>query len=339
MNYLPMKKILTLSFALITGIVTFAQQDPQFSQNRFINTAFNPGATGIKEMDCFGLIARQQWIGFEGAPTSVMLSYDTYLSKLSSGLGGIFVFDKIGLESNLFLKVNYAYHIKFPNGSKLGIGIDLGIINKQISGLFVATNPSDPSILSLNNASALNFDLGAGLFYYSKNLYFGVSGQKLIPQKINWGAATPQIRPHSYFTGGYNYAVGQSKNLVLKPSFLVKTDFTATQVDVNLIGEYKNLVWLGASYRIEDAIVAMVGYNVPLTKISPKANPLKVGLAYHFTTSNPRNSGTFNPADPNESPNTKNRSVGSVELYLGYCFVRPPKPNFDHYVDPLFLNN
>ena len=338
MNNIPMKKIFTITLVVFSGLISLSQQDPQFSQNRFITTAFNPGATGIKEMDCFGLIARQQWIGFEGAPTSAMLTYESYLNKYNSGIGGVFVFDKIGLESNLFLKVNYAYHFTFANGSKLGIGLDLGIINKQISGAFVATNPTDPSLVSLSGASALNFDLGAGLFYYSKNLYFGVSGQKLIPQKINWGTAQPQIRPHTYFMGGYNYAVGSSKNLVLKPSFLVKTDFTATQVDVNLIGEYKNLMWLGASYRIEDAIVAMVGYNVPLVKISPKAGPLKVGLAYDFTTSNLKNAGQFNPSD-GSAPKTQNRSVGSVELYLGYCFVRPAKPNFDHYVDPLFLNN
>jgi type IX secretion system PorP/SprF family membrane protein len=338
MNTLSMKKIFTLALAVFSGLFSFSQQDPQFSQNRFINTSFNPGASGIKEMNCFGLIARQQWIGFEGAPTTAMLTYDGYLSSINSGIGGVFVFDKIGLESNLFVKLNFSKHLTLGKG-KLGIGVDVGLINKQINGLFLATNPSDPSLVSLSGQSAMNFDLGAGLFYYSPKLYFGVSGQKLIPQKVNWGTAQPQIRPHTYFTGGYNYAVGDSGELVLKPSFLVKTDFTATQVDVNLIAEYRELFWLGASYRIEDAIVAMVGYNADLGRVIPRANKLKIGLAYDFTTSNLRNAGDFDPVEAGEPIKSNNRSVGSVEIYLGYCFVSPPKPNFDQYVDPLFLNN
>lgn len=337
MNFLTMKNTLILAISLITGLCAFSQQDYQFSQNRFNITPINPGASGIKEMDCFSLIARQQWLGFEGAPSTGLLAYETYLNRFNSGLGGVLVFDQIGLEQNLFLKVNYAYHLTFNNGSKLGIGLDLGLINKQISGNVIASVPTDPTLLNFisgANESAMNLDLGFGLFYYSKNLYFGISGQKLVPQKVNWGSAQPTLKPHTYFMGGYNYAVGAEKNLVLKPSFLVKTDFVATQVDINLIGEYKELVWLGASYRIEDAIVAMVGYNA---RFNEKYNPIKIGLAYDFTTSNLRKPGDY--TDPDGTVKPKNRSVGSVELYLGYCFVKPPKPNFDHYVDPLFLNN
>lgn len=328
-----MKKILVTFLALQTVLLTVAQQDAQFSQNRFINTALNPGASGIRGMDCFGLIARQQWVGFEGAPMTGMLTYESALPSINSGFGAVLVFDRIGFEQNLFLKGNYAYHFTLSNGAKLGIGLDVGIISKQLSGDFVAGVATDPDLAGLNNQSSLNFDLGAGAFYYTNTLYFGISGQKLVPQKINWGSSEPQIRPHTYFMGGYNYAVGADKKIELKPSFLVKTDFTSTQVDVNLMAEYDHLVWLGASYRIQDAIVANIGMNIK--NVLP--NPLKVGFAYDFTTSNLRESGRFN--FPNGDFKDVNRSVGAVELYLGYCFVKPEKPNFDQYVDPLFLNN
>jgi type IX secretion system PorP/SprF family membrane protein len=331
-----MRKLLLTLFALQASLYVVAQQDAQFSQNRFLSTSINPGASGIKGMDCFGLVARQQWIGFEGAPTTAMLTYESALVEYNSGFGAVLVYDKIGFEQNLFFKGNYAYHFTLSNGAKLGLGVDMGIINKQLSGDFIAGVATDPDLVGLNGQNSLNFDLGFGAFYYTNTLYFGVSGQKLVPQKINWGSSEPQIRPHTYFMGGYNYAA--TADLDLKPNFLVKTDFTSTQVDVNLTAEYKKQVWVGASYRIQDAIVVNAGYNVPLKSISPKANPLKVGLAYDFTTSNLKDAGQFNL--PNgDDVKKNNRSVGSVELYLGYCFVKPEKPNFDHYVDPLFLNN
>jgi len=66
---------------------------------------------------------------------------------------------------------------------------------------------------------------------------------------------------------------------------------------------------------------------------------LKLGLAYDFTTQNLRKEGTFTLWKENGSSESinNNRSVGSVELYLGYCFITPPKPMFKQYVDPLFL--
>jgi len=328
-----MKKLLLTLFAIQAALYVGAQQDAQFSQNRFLSTSINPGASGIKGMDCFGLVARQQWIGFEGAPTTAMLTYESALDKYNSGFGAVMVYDKIGFEQNLFLKANYAYHFTLPNGAKLGLGIDAGIISKKLSGDFVAGNPTDPDILSLKGQNSLNFDLGFGAFYYTNTLYFGVSGQKLVPQKINWGTSEPQIRPHTYFMGGYNYEI--NADFDLKPSFLVKTDFTSTQVDVNLMAEYKKLLWLGASYRIQDAIVANMG--IYIKNVAP--NPIKVGLAYDFTTSNLRDDGVFNFPAPSTEIKNGNRSVGSVELYLGYCWAKPEKPNFDHYVDPLFLNN
>ena len=328
-----MKKLLFTLFALQAALHVGAQQDAQFSQNRFLSTSINPGASGIKGMDCFGLVARQQWIGFEGAPTTAMLTYESALVEYNSGFGAVLVYDKIGFEQNLFFKGNYAYHFTLSNGAKLGLGIDMGIISKQLSGDFIAGVASDPDLVGLSGQNSLNFDLGLGAFYYTNTLYFGISGQKLVPQKINWGTSEPQIRPHTYFMGGYNYAA--TTDIDLKPSFLVKTDFTSTQVDVNLTAEFKKKIWLGASYRIQDAIVANVGMYIP--NVLP--NDIKVGLAYDFTTSNLREAGQFNFPAPSNETKQGNRSVGSVELYLGYCFVKPEKPNFDHYVDPLFLNN
>jgi type IX secretion system PorP/SprF family membrane protein len=335
-----MKRVLIVLSALFSVFNMSAQQDAQFSQNMFINSAINPGASGIKGMRCFDLIAREQWFGFEGRPETGLLSYNGLVSS-NLGMGAVLMYDKIGFENNISLKLNGSRHFNVgTNGGKLGVGLDVGMLQRSMSGITKAVNQLDPSINLSNNPNDMGLDLGFGLFYYKpKGLYFGVSAQKLLPQKLDLGGAKPEIRQHVYISAGFHNQVNQ--NFVLKPNMLVKTDLTSTQMDLNLTAHFSD-VWLGASYRVTDAFVANMGYEY-WKKDSDKnkiGQPLKIGIAYDFTMQALKNKGTFtkwSDAGNVQDVNTNNRSVGSVELYIGYCIIPPPKPDFDIYTDPLFL--
>jgi type IX secretion system PorP/SprF family membrane protein len=325
-----MKRVFTAIITTFSVFSGLAQQDAQFSQNMFLNDAINSGAVGIKGMHCFNLVARDQWTSFEGNPFTGQFSYNGPLSSIDNvGVGAVVVFDKIGFEQNVSVKLNGAYHLPLGNG-KLGLGLGLGILNKGFSGEVKASTMSDPIVSNINGQSSTGFDLGFGAFYYvPEKLYFGISGQKLIAQELTLGEANPKLRQHVYITGGYYYQA--SKNIVLKPNLLVKTDLSSTQMDVNLTAEFKQQFWIGASYRVQDAIVANVGFYIKPT--------LKVGLAYDYTTQSLKDGATFTSwnSDGSSEDKKNNRSVGAVEIYLGYCFITPPKPNFRQYVDPLFL--
>lgn len=329
-----MKRVFIAAIALFSVFSGSAQQDAQFSQNMFLNNAINPGASGIKGMHCFNLVARDQWTSFEGNPFTGQLSYNGPINGVDNvGVGAVVVFDKIGFEQNVSFKLSGAYHLPLGNG-KLGLGLDVGLLQKGVTGNVIASNMSDAVVTGISGTNSTGLDLGFGAFYYvPSRLYFGISGQKLLGQKLTLGSANPKLRQHVYITGGYNHDMG---TIVLKPNMLVKTDLASTQMDINLTAEFRQEFWIGASYRVQDAIVANVGYQFPVTK---SGNKLKVGLAYDFTTQNLRNKGVFTSWDDNGNAQEKkdNRSVGAVELYLGYCFITPPKPNFKQYVDPLFL--
>jgi type IX secretion system PorP/SprF family membrane protein len=336
-----MKRVLIVLTALFSIVEVSAQQDAQFSQNMFINSAINPGASGIKGMHCFDLIAREQWFGFEGRPETGLLSYNGLVSN-NFGMGAVLMYDKIGFENNINLKLNGSKHFNVgTNGGKLGIGLDVGMLQRSMSGIPRAVNQLDPSVNFANNPNDMGLDIGFGLFYYKeKGLYFGVSAQKLLPQKLNLGGAKPEIRQHVYISAGFKNHVNQ--NFVLKPNMLVKTDLTSTQMDLNLTAEFNNAVWLGASYRVTDAFIANVGFNYRKKDANdePSGQPLKVGIAYDFTMQALKNKGTFtkwSDAGSVQEVNNNNRSIGSVELYIGYCIIPPPKPDFDIYTDPLFL--
>ena len=337
-----MKRVLIVLKVVFSVFVVSAQQDAQFSQYMFINSAINPGASGIKGMHCFDLIAREQWFGFEGRPETGLLSYNGPL-KSNLGIGGVLMYDKIGFENNISLKLNGARHFNVgSNGSKLGIGIDVGVLQRAMSGITRPVNQLDPNIDLSGNPNDMGLDLGFGMFYYNRLKYFGVSGQKLLPQKLTLGTATPEVRQHVYITAGFTNIVIKDV-FELKPSMLVKTDLTSTQMDLNLSAVINNTLLLGASYRVTDAFVANIGINY-WNKKDKDGNglgqPFKIGLAYDFTMQALKNQGTFtswNEAGNVENVNNNNRSFGSVELYMSKCIIPPAKPDFEDYVDPLLL--
>ena len=68
-----------------------------------------------------------------------------------------------------------------------------------------------------------------------------------------------------------------SSELVMRPSMFVKTDQISTQIDFNINVMYADHLWGGVTYRLDDAVVLIAGYNIN--------ENLKFGYAYDITTS------------------------------------------------------
>ena len=115
--------------------------------------------------------------------------------------------------------------------------------------------------------------------------------------------------------GGYNWALGGNDNHMLKPQIFVKSDGSSTQVDVNATFLLNNMVWAGVSYRTQDAIAPMIGYQHAFEK-----SMLKIGYSYDVTTSE-----------------LSNYSSGSHEIMLNYCFKIEKKPDVQIYHNPTLV--
>jgi hypothetical protein len=96
----------------------------------------------------------------------------------------------------------------------------------------------------------------------------------------------------------------------------MKSDGTTTQFDITGTFLYNNMVWLGVSYRTEDAIAPLIGYQ-----FKPNAKSmLKLGYSYDVTTSN-----------------LKNYSSGSHEVMVNYCILLVKPPDTQIYRNVRFL--
>jgi len=328
-----MKRILLVALCAVGIVEVSAQQDPQFTQNMFNRLATNPGYAGAKDVSlCATLISREQWLGFEGNPrTNVFSAHKGFVVRQKHQMGGglTIIQDEIGPINSLNIKGALSYHYRISQGILSG-GIEFGIFNQSINGEWRAPEGNldgtdDPSIPN-SEAGATKLDLGFGLYYYTKDLYVGLSSthlnQPLIEESLgdNSSLTFQQVR-HYYVTAGYNYPLDiGSASLELQPSIFAKTDAVSTVVDINTNVLYNNLLWAGVSYRTQDAVSFLAGVKFETIVKYPELKPLSIGFAYDYNLSD--------LSDYND---------GSLEFMINYCykFIKPVK--LERYKDVRFL--
>ena len=117
-----MKNIERLLFLLfVFGLSTLnAQQLPMYSQFFWNDFVINPAYTGVTNSPRVQLGYRNQWGGFEGAPSTYTLGGHTLLKNKKMGLGGmLFMDDAGGAVSQMGLLLNYNYILKLNEKSNL----------------------------------------------------------------------------------------------------------------------------------------------------------------------------------------------------------------------------
>jgi len=305
-----MKKVLVLFFVLLSGLVK-AQQDPQFSLNMFNIYSVNPAFSGSYDQFNALAIHRSQWVGFDGGvPVTQHVSVEAPVYFLHGGAGVSLLNDKVGNEYTRGVNLSYAYQTKLTKKSELGVGLSVGFMDVGFEGEWVTPGNDegldDPSIPAIGSNDVVP-DLGLGLYYRMKALYIGYSVTHLNQAVAVYGDDDRdfEFKRHHYLTLGWKHEV--NSELVMRPSLHIKTDQVSTQIDFNVNLTYGDNLWGGMTYRLDDAVVVIAGYNIN--------ENLKFGYAYDITTSD-----------------LKSESSGSHEVLLRYSFkMRPPGKLPTHY--------
>ncbi len=305
-----MKKVLGLFFVLLSGVM-HAQQDPQYSLNMFNIYSVNPAFSGSYDQFKALAIHRSQWTGFDGgAPETQHVSIEAPVYFLHGGAGISMVNDKIGNEYTRTVSLSYAYQTKLTKKSELGVGLSIGFMDVGFEGDWLAPDGSsaegDPAVPSIGSNDMVP-DLGLGLYYRMKSFYAGYSVTHLNQPTAVYEDDTRdfEFKRHHYVTLGWKHQV--SAELELTPSLYFKTDQVSSQMDFNINFNYGNHVWGGMTYRLDDAVVVIAGYDIN--------ENLKFGYAYDITTSD-----------------LKSESSGSHEILLRYAFkMRRPGKLPTHY--------
>jgi type IX secretion system PorP/SprF family membrane protein len=307
------KKIIFLALTLIIQALP-AQQDYQFSMNMFNRLAINPAYAGTNKTLCATTFYRNQWTGFEGAPKTVLVSVD-YGRILGGGLGLTAYQDQIGFQKILKTKLAYSYH-QMLNIGTIAFGIDAGMIQQSIATdkLVAPTTNLDPSIPT-NNPSGITYDFGAGVYYYTKRLYAGISSLQIPQSEIGKSSAySYKTARHYYIMAGYTFKPNPMWEIT--PSIFTKSVFATTQLDLNTLVRWNKTLFAGLSYRLTDAAIVMAGVE---HKFSRQLSA-KLGYSYDITTSPIKKEGN-----------------GSHEIMFGFCYKFVPDGGSTSHMNVRFL--
>ena len=250
-----MKKIyIAFVLSLFIGGIT-AQNEFALSEQLFSRLNINPSATGNSENVNIFSTTRAQWIGLDdkSGPITTLLNAHWFISKISSGLGATFYYDKIGLStSTINAKLAYAYQVDLSKSVLMSFGLSAGIINKRLDPTqHIIRSGNDDGLYELQNK--LYFDMGFGFEIVHKYVLGGFSIQHLIgtwdPKKITSITISPAY--HAYVRGKFDLA----PKWTLTPSFLFMNSAQLFNYELNAIVFYDKMFWGGLGYRFNSNIM------------------------------------------------------------------------------------
>ena len=291
-----MKNILLLLFLMASCALNLrAQQDHQYTQFMYNKLLINPGYAGARGIPFVTAIYRNQWLGFDGAPESALVSFNSNLLSQRVGVGVTLSNNRIGLMRDFQANLAYSYDLVTSDQISLHAGI-MGSV-RSLSIDFDKALAVDPAMgdasLDVQRTSQIIGNVGAGLYgLFADRFYVGFSVPRIYANKIgineNGGDNIAKEVRHYYGMAGAILPV--SEDISLMPSVLTKyVKNTPFDVDINLNVDIKAKVTAGVSYRLggdgagESLDLLMFWQAMPLVGL---------GVAYDFTLSNLRDYST-----------------------------------------------
>ncbi len=245
----------------------FSQQDALFSQYMFNQVFYNPAWAGLDGTTYVSAAHRTQWAGYsssfdgdDGAPSTQLFSFVAPLPKGLSGAGLTIVRDQLGLTTNLEIQLALAYQKQLSFGT-LSFGVRPSLFSHSINfDRFRAVDP-EPGLTDRGKESQMRPDLAAGVYFTGSKFFGGVGFNHILRPSFDFSDSDLEnkLEPSLNFYGGYNYQV--AANILLTPSVFVRSEFNTLSFDIGALATYKEIMWGGISYRLEEAIVLILGYS------------------------------------------------------------------------------
>ncbi|HTL82291.1 MAG TPA: type IX secretion system membrane protein PorP/SprF [Bacteroidia bacterium] len=275
-----MKKYFLLLLTCIgtfAGEKIFAQQDPQFSQYMFNPLNMNPGYAGSRGVMNGALVYRNQWTGFDGAPTTEVLAVNAPSRKGKVGLGLEVMNDHLGPKNSTGAYLDYAYRLPCGKG-KLAFGLGAGVVSYHVDWNKVTYKDAGDGFDNLNVTKLTKPDFKFGIYFNNKNFYISASTTHINREVYSMqDTLKVTMSQHSYLAFGRAFQL--SDNFLFSPSIMIRSANGIRQgtADLNLNFKLKNILWFGVSVRTEKSLVAMFQYNIN--------DKFKIGYSYDMTMS------------------------------------------------------
>lgn len=258
-----MKHALILLVALATASWSAVAQQ-QLRRSQFVTNTYlaNPAVAGTEPGTVLSSTYRNQWAGFSGGPSTMLLSGHR---ALPNGIGaGLILYndDMGGAVSQSGIELTGAYSILLNNQDAVSFGLSMKGNQFVFDGTNLEVYQSGDESLPGTLESSFGVDFNAGMMVYGKDYYFGMAVFNLIQDKLSLAGVDDENRlvRHYHFMGSYLYNV--SRLVAIQSSALMRmTEVTSAQLDLNARAIFNGTSWLGLGFRPQDAIVLSTGLN------------------------------------------------------------------------------
>jgi type IX secretion system PorP/SprF family membrane protein len=301
MNSIYIKTVFSILF-MVAGFQALAQRDAMYTHYMYNTQVVNPAYVGSRHAFTVTALHRSQWASyFPGNPVTQSLTLHSPLRNENIGLGLAFYNDELGPERTTAINADFSYSVRLTEASKLSFGLKGGVRMHSINLIdLAAVQPDDPAIM--NNYESLwlpNFGFGA--YYSRERFYAGFSIPALMEENfldntVNSGARYALLQRHYYFIAGTIFPI--SSDVSFKPTTLVKmTKGAPIELDFTASFYFYDRFSLGAMFRTEDAVGAMVGLRI--------SDQWSIGYSYDWSILN----------------RIPNNNFGTHEVFLRYDFL------------------
>ena len=300
MKDLMIKTGLLLALSLSISLTGKAQQTFRLSQFFQNAVTYNPAVSGTEEFVDLKIGYRQQWSGLDDAPQTYFISAHAPLgkrdrgfnfqnnslrisdpsmydrleesarlsrNKISHGIGGYVVNDQQGIfqQTNTFL--NYALHYTLGK-TVVAAGLGVGLVNRELDmeGVTVGNTEVPDAVYQAYLAQegmVMNVDVNAGIFVKNEKFFLGYSAKRLLQNEIFASVQEIEAEEMMEHYGMFGLRFNVDNTLLISPGAFVRYVGNEPLIyDLNLRVKYRNLIWVGASYRNTQTVVAMAGVNI-----------------------------------------------------------------------------
>ena len=262
------KNIFT-AFLILTGTISFAQQDWSYASEGQRNFWFNPASIGTYNSYSINTVGKMDWVKVNSAPRGLQLNGALKCLRIGD-TENPFSYGAVGVNYKFeTISVLTSHHVSVPintqfklKGSYLSIGVSPGINSIEFEGGWVPpTTDPDPVIDEILSSSQTKFTTGAGVQWFGKNFSIGLASTHLFNERFE-KIGYQSLRVF-YLNGSYRKPL--SDKFALGAVFTGRTaqSFSSAQGIISAIFGAKNELSFGLGYRSRNSFIASVAkrYN------------------------------------------------------------------------------
>ena len=255
---------LTILLVVIPPLKISAQDQAFFSQHLNNQMVYNPAFAGDRKIPGFSLLSRQQWLSWEGSPSSNFLMAHTKLKNKNVGLGVTLSYDRMGPVQHTGFSGAYAYTLKLSETSSIMMGLQGELRVHQIRLTQLQLIDQGDQLFSEDPGLRLQPNVGFGINYILDNYSINLAVPRLLNAKLSpyngetsrWSKTSQII----YLGTNARYVINEDIEVI--PSILMAISRgNSLFMEFAGTGYYRDRFGLGTFYRINKTWGVMLRYN------------------------------------------------------------------------------